>query len=116
MYFGFTIECLCDAEAVLLSRNYSSPEENSLLDCEMGKNSAAARKRRSLNIMLRDRSAKNARLTDEEDIEDQNELNDNADALSSPTSSGADPMVCDPRFVEPMFVQVCILCTCDMYL
>nr|PNR44834.1 hypothetical protein PHYPA_014604 [Physcomitrium patens] len=79
-------------EAVLLSRNYSSPEENSLLDCEMGKNSAAARKRRSLNIMLRDRSAKNARLTDEEDIEDQNELNDNADALSSPTSSGADPM------------------------
>jgi hypothetical protein len=71
-----------------------SPDETSLIDCEMEKNPSTSRKRRSLNYMLRDRNPKKARSLVEEDDEDQNEANENMDSVpSSPASSGADPTV-----------------------
>lgn len=98
---------------MLLPGNNSSPEGtmHMEMEMEMEKNTSTSRKRRSLTIMLRDRSAKKARSTAEEDVEDQNETHEDqnedqnealedqieahedADILSSPTSSGADPMV-----------------------
>lgn len=131
----YNFECLFNADAVLLSGNHSSPEGTLGMDCEMEKNPSTSRKRRSLNIMLRDRSAKKARSTVEEDVEDQNEVHEDQneeadedqnegadedqneayedmDILSSPASSGADPMVNEAIFVVYVFAQVDILCIC----
>ncbi|XP_024379728.1 uncharacterized protein [Physcomitrium patens] len=79
-------------EAVLLSGNYLSPKGKLYTDCKMEKDTSAARKRRSVNIMLGARSAKKVKSTFEENVDDQDDANENMDNISSPACSGADPM------------------------
>lgn len=80
----------------------------------MEKDTSAARKRRSVNIMLGARSAKKVKSTFEENVDDQDDANENMDNISSPACSGADPMVCEAMFVEFLSAQVCISYTCDI--
>lgn len=106
------------------------------MEIDMEKNPSTSRKRRSLNVMLRDQSAKKTRSTVEEDVEDQNEAHEDQneahedqnethedqneghedqneahedmDILSSPASSGADPMVCEAKHLLCMWLAFCV--------
>lgn len=134
LQFLYNTECHFYVDAVLQLENPSSPEGTTRMDIETEKNPSNPRKRRSLNIMLRERGSKRTRPAveearedhneaheveidahedqsdaheddNEEAHEDQDEVHDDLDILSSPGSSGADPMVSEATFKSCMYNQ-----------